>query len=841
MHDEDRPFLDVVEEEERIGKEVQRKRPIEVADLEPPQPSQSPQSQQPLQPQQLPQMDVQEVTPAKANRIQFNQVFDSQQERYPHLIKSSHVPESRKAFNADIVRRGELPERKPLPIQPIQTAQAPAVTYQTSTEDDNQLPTQKDQRQTELEEKIDDFLSEEEKKYKKKFSLFSNYQDILDGPRANWLGKPLLNFTAVSAAAAVLIFVFMFFSYGFQVKTNAQDGGQMAIKRLMAATAAFESKNYDSANSNFEDAIEEFGRAQEQMEKLGGDVLDIFSGLPFLSKLSSGKNLVEAGNELAKASYELAQVAQVLNGVKNPFDPESNQSLTDVYLKANGHIKEARGSLVIAEEKIAKVDVTDLPDEYQAKVSMIKKNLPIFSKAVNDIDQNSQVFLEILGHNGPRKYLLLFQNNHEMRATGGFVGSYGILHISDGRIKELFIDGIYNPDWHLSENVIPPKPIQKISAGWSTHDANWFPHFPTSAEKISWFYEKTGGPTVDGIITLTPTVLQKMLEVTGPINMEEYEKVISSENFMQEVQQEVEVDFDKEENQPKQILADLAPQIIGRLFEQKDPRSAAKIMNIFSTALKEKHILLHSTNEEVQGVISKRGWSGEVLQTEKDYLMVINSNINGFKTDGVIDEEISHSAEIQSDGSVVNTVKVRRYHRGGDTGKEWHDQVNANYMRVYVPKGSELLEVKGQTREFTDPPVDYEALGFATDSDVLAQEMSMQVDHETGTRVYKEENKTVFANWTYVSPKETMEIEYKYKLPFKVDLSGEGDSYSILFQKQAGSINSRINSVVKYDSGTQVAWQYPRELEVKESTAIFQSKLERDSFVAMVLEKRIQE
>ncbi|HBR71803.1 MAG TPA: hypothetical protein DEA27_03310, partial [Candidatus Moranbacteria bacterium] len=32
-----------------------------------------------------------------------------------------------------------------------------------------------------------------------------------------------------------------------------------------------------------------------------------------------------------------------------------------------------------------------------------------------------------------------------MRATGGFIGTYGLLDISNGHVRDFFIDGIFNP------------------------------------------------------------------------------------------------------------------------------------------------------------------------------------------------------------------------------------------------------------------------------------------------------------------------------------------------------------------------------------------------------------
>ena len=71
-----------------------------------------------------------------------------------------------------------------------------------------------------------------------------------------------------------------------------------------------------------------------------------------------------------------------------------------------------------------------------------------------------------------------------------------------------------------------------MSAVWTMHDANWFPNFPTSAEKVSWFYEKTGGRTVDGVIAITPELLRDLLAITGPIDMPEYDKTINADNFI---------------------------------------------------------------------------------------------------------------------------------------------------------------------------------------------------------------------------------------------------------------------------------------------------------------------
>lgn len=695
-------------------------------------------------------------------------------------------------------------------------------------------------------------VSQEKKKGKGFLSL--NYRK--NGEKFHWsklVAKPMLSFVATSFAAFFIVGSIIFISYGFQVQENVKVKGQQALGYLDQAKSQIKGQDFLSAKSSFASAVREFEEAQKELDRIGGDMLNVFSTLPILSRISSGKNVVDAGNELTKAAEELSGAIEVLASLENPFSFEegeegdrSQKSMLDMFIMMQNKLKVADKSLKKAENALNLVKISDLPPEYQDKFQKIKDTLPMILSMIDVFEQNSEIFLELLGHNGPRKYLLIFQNNQEMRATGGFIGSYGILHISNGRIKKLLIEGIYNPDGQLKHNIVPPKPIQKISAGWSTHDANWFPHFPTTAEKIAMFYEYTGGPTVDGIITMTPVVLQKMLAITGPIEMEEYGTVITSENFIRETQYEVEVDYDKSENKPKQFLADLAPKIITSLFESEDPGDASKILEMFSETLKERHIMVHSFSDDVQSVVSDRGWSGEILKTEKDYLMVINSNINGFKTDGVVDETITHSAKISEDGTITNTIKIKREHNGGDTEYEWWNKVNSDYMRVYVPKGSKLISVKGQTREINEPPLDYDKLGFKRDEDVVKEEAGIELDEETGTRIYEEEGKTVFANWVYVSPKETVEVEYEYELPFKLDLKKNEqvtDTYSLLVQKQSGSVGSSFSSTVEYDLDAKPVWMHPQDIKRRGQSLRVEAKLATDLFFGAVFqgEKTLEE
>lgn len=625
---------------------------------------------------------------------------------------------------------------------------------------------------------------------------------------------------------------------GIHRKQSVLQEGEIGYRSLIEAGESLKAKQYAGSLDHFAEAERAFQEANESLSFWGDALLDVGRFVPWFSMFVSGKHVVVAGEHLAAAGAPVARIAESVSLSKDAYKNGDKVSFLDFLKRIKEPLQKATEELSAAEHELQMVNIGDIPEGKQETFLTVRRGLPILLGFLKNFDKNETLFEELLGGNGPRRYLFLLQNNHEMRATGGFIGSYALLDVNNGVVRRFFVDGIFNPDGQLRENIVPPKPIQKISAGWSLHDSNWFPDFPMSAEKAIFFYEKTGGPTVDGVIALTPTVMQKLLAVTGPIALPEYGLTVDAENFIPIIQEQVEVKYDKEENKPKKILADLSVALLEKVFAVQDKEMLYRLAQALTEGLNEKHILLYMRHKETQALLDEVGWSGRVLETGKDYVSVVHSNINGYKTDGVIKETIRHRADIASDGSVVDTVTITRTHTGGQTLYDWWNRVNADYLRVYVPKGSKLLSAKGATWEFPEPPLDYEKLGFKRDSDVEREEKTMEVDEKSGTRISTDAEKTVFGAWVYVSPGESVTVEYTYRLPFRVNIkrleSGDVDAYSVLYQKQSGSLGSVLDATIAFPEKWTPIWQteanlvpYGRELRLK-------SDLATDRFIGAV-------
>jgi len=644
-----------------------------------------------------------------------------------------------------------------------------------------------------------------------------------DGVRLRWqtaFGRTGMQFAIAIIGIYSIFSGALFVGNAFAVKERVEDGAHQAIEALKQSADATRGGNLGAAASHVNESHNLFLQAQKDLDAMNSIVIAASRYVPGASKLASGDALVEASVHLTSLAAEMTMLSGELENIIGGTEDVSieNFSTAEVINAFFGRSDKMLAEIKKAQSAMERVNAADVPEEQRNEYIRLARLIAPMVDLLEEVVLLEDAIKDIFGVNGPRTYLMLFQNNHEMRGSGGFIGSYGFLDIAAGRVREFKIDGIYNPDGQLIDKVVPPRPIQKISAAWSLHDSNWWPHFPKSAEKAINFYARTGGPSVDGVFAMTPVMVERLLDVTGPITIPEYDVTLSSENFISTTQYKVEVDYDKEENRPKKILSDFMPLLLGELKRDMNIAKAHSIAQVFLDGLNERHMMLYMRNDEIQSMIAREQWGGQLLETSDDYLSVVHSNINGFKTDGIITEDIAHKTELQADGRMINTVTVTRTHGGGDTGYEWWDAVNADYMRVYVPQGARLLDASGHTREWHEPRLDYEALGFEIDPDVEKEEQQVYVHDESGTRIYDDAGKTVFGNWVYVSPGEKVSVTYVYELPWRFVTSQDADgrfaSHSVLFQKQAGAQNVTLNSDIILAEGMNVVHDIPLLQEV---------------------------
>ncbi|PIP17740.1 MAG: hypothetical protein COX43_02675 [Parcubacteria group bacterium CG23_combo_of_CG06-09_8_20_14_all_35_9] len=584
--------------------------------------------------------------------------------------------------------------------------------------------------------------------------------------------------------------------------------------------------NLDLAWEEFDKASQKFISAQEELNKYNFIILAF---LRFIPQVASGEGLLEVGKDLSLAAKHLSKgMSLFIKDEKKREDislSEKVVSFKKELVLALEEIREARNNLDKPPHLFigggGKINRNAIPFQYRENFEKIEEILPQTEKVLKGFVSASDVILEVLGHEHFKRYLFVFQNNTEMRPTGGFIGSIALCDIDKGEIRKLEIPGggTYDLRAGLLEKISPPEPLLLVNPRWEMQDANWFPDWPASAQKIIWFYEKSGGASLDGVVSLTPQVIEELLALTGEIEMPEYGRVITSDNFLRETQEEAEKKYD-ETKVSKQFIADLAPKLIEKVFHSKG-ETLLDIFRVMDKNLKEKHILLYFTDSEIEKLILELNLGGEIKKVDQDYLSLINTNIGGGKTDGVIEEKIRHVGQILDDFSIIDTVTITRTHHG-EKGDPFTGVKNVDYLRIYVPQGSVLLEAKGFEKRVPINPKE----GYKSDLDLENIQGKVTLDEKSQTRINDEFGKTVFANWVETPVGESSVVTFKYRLPFKLaplndeDLMGLTDldllSYSLFVQKQAGSKGSKFRSNLKFPSRLELISYNPNPVRYKE-------------------------
>jgi hypothetical protein len=528
------------------------------------------------------------------------------------------------------------------------------------------------------------------------------------------------------------------------------------------------------------------------------------------------------------------------------------------------------GDAIKLNTSLSKIDSGVLPKEYREIFDNLKgmaADLEVMIAGSCDAAEKINIFL---GAEQDKRYLFVFENNSEIRASGGFIGSFALVDFSQGKIKNIEVPegGSYDTEGGLREFVVAPEPLWLVNPLWHFWDANWWPDWKKSAQKLSWFYEKSDGPSVDGVIAFTPTVLERILKVIGPIDMtKDYGVVMDSDNLWfnlrdiieKEKAQDLKVSNEVSEKKPKKVVGDLTRMIMEEMPKRLDKEKFIDLTIALNESLSDKQVLFYFKNEELQKEAEKRNWAGRIKDTGKDYLSVVNTNIAGGKSDGKMEEVIDHKADVLDDGTIIDTLTIRKIHHGV-VDEPYFGVRNVNWMRVYVPEGSQLLEASG----FRGPdPIyfDYPEDDWGDDVDVEEENGdNAQIDKKClNTKIYKESGKTVFANWVMVDPGQEVVIKLKYKLPFKLEKRVSFDSnksamdeiiekvtkikkkdlyvYSFMAQKQPGMTASSIKSSFVAPNDFVATWKYPDSLNSGVNSWSVSEEFNSDKYWALMLER----
>ncbi|MFA6593723.1 MAG: DUF4012 domain-containing protein [Candidatus Buchananbacteria bacterium] len=556
------------------------------------------------------------------------------------------------------------------------------------------------------------------------------------------------------------------------------------VEPLMAAAAR---GDFAAIDSQLTATREDLAAVRGKVQKLGPILW-----FPAVAKTArTGDKMLLATGDLLAGYQEMLSVFSDLfsqtEEQKVVFDfslKESKRQLLASIVKNRNKLEEAKTKIALAKAELNSVNANDLTGVFQSRVIAANR---LLSEVVEQSETALPLFKylpELAGYNQAKNYLILFENNTELRPTGGFIGSYGLVTIKDGDIIAMHTDDIYNLDkWSKDKLQVPapwPMTVYNNQKYLFLRDANWSPDWPTSARQIEWFWNveraNAGLPPLplDGIIAITPEFIANFLAVTGPITADGI--TFTSDNFTYQLEQQVEFAYAAKGidlANRKDIIGDLTTDIIARVTKAK----ASELFQVWLAMKKnidEKQVLAYMTDSQLQDYLAQENWSGEMKQEEGDYLYVVDANLAALKTDQVMKRAITYSVSPTDSGDLSAKVEITYQH----TGRSVPALITKyrSYTRVYVPEGSWFTKA------------------YFTDSKGV-QDLSLDKEVE----IKNELGKRYAGIFLTVDQGAAKTLVLEYRLPQTVRQSVKDGLYKLSVQKQPGTPGHKLKIDLKFD------------------------------------------
>lgn len=445
--------------------------------------------------------------------------------------------------------------------------------------------------------------------------------------------------------------------------------------------------------------------------------------------------------------------------------------------KITPKIDDVAKSLTLAKEEIDAVDPNHYPAIFGGeKIKNQLKTVQALTDQgvvlINEAKPLIKVLPSLVGEKKEKKYLVLFQNDKELRPTGGFITAYAIFRIDKGVIHVDKSDDIYNLDNNMLKKTKAPEAILKYMPKVTTfniRDANLSPDFVESMKTFNAMYKNVSNRIdVDGIIAIDTSVLISTIKILDDEVMAsgiKFTTKIDKRCDCPQVIYVLEDNISRPVNYVKSGRKDLLGSLLYAIME-KALKSSPKLYwsPLFQDAfnqINEKHILFYLYDKDAQSGIEALNAAGRIKTFDGDYLHINDANLGGQKSNMYVKETVEQDYEIKNDGTIIKTININYKNPyppsdcNLERGNLCLNAILRDWLRIYVPKGSELINSQGSEVKVTS----YEELG-----------------------------KTVFDGFLTVRPLGTAKFTISYRLPFKLS---KNSPLPLLIQKQPGTYNNQ--------------------------------------------------
>ena len=489
--------------------------------------------------------------------------------------------------------------------------------------------------------------------------------------------------------------------------------------------------------------------------------------------LAAAPALLDMGVELAGGGREALDVLAPLTNQQ-----DGGQAL-DLLAEALPVISAEAPQLQDADARLARAQALragiggDLHPRLAEQLPRLDRLLPLARAGL----QAAQVAPTLLGADGPRTYLILAQNNHELRGTGGFISGAGFVRLDGGRIVDLKLNDAYSVDDLTQPHPAPPRALtEQMGIQLLTfRDSNWSPDFPESGEVARALFAQDRGITTDGAIALDLEAVRLLVAALEPLQVSGVDQPVTSANMLDWMKRAwatphttsatvAEAATSDWVFKRKDFMGELMTVALAKLQGGGDLDTSALAQAVVAM-LDGRHLQVAVDDPTLAKILAERGWDGSLRPpAESDFLAVVDSNVGFNKANAAVTEAIAYRVEPANKGLEASLTLTYTHTapagaepvcdpapRYGDSYDEIINRCYWDFVHVYAPGGSELLEADG-----------------------LNQPAAEQGEHGT----------TVFTGSFSLRPGDEHVVTLRYRLPEDIPSS----PYRLFVRKQAGTL-----------------------------------------------------
>jgi len=433
--------------------------------------------------------------------------------------------------------------------------------------------------------------------------------------------------------------------YGVQRVRDFESLARAGKADAKAALYSLEAKQVPVAMASFLKAKDEFGQARAL---LGPDWV---RGLPWIGhQLSVADTLAAIGLEGSSAGAEMAQLLASVDSANG------DDRVSQMVQLSRPHLDAALVSLTTVARLSEDLSTEGLAPQLGNAVIELQGQL----KPLAAVLQRSQSLLDLERYlfGSQHRLLVVSQNSAELRPTGGFMGTYGLVDLGpEGFRVTKFTDVFTLP----GDTLKLPLPIRGPVGftHFSFRDSNWWIDFPTSTRVMNQFWQNLKQPKIDGIVAIDIPTIRDLLKIFGPITVPESKVPLTAKNVMEQLTYVVEYQGGGKGAAKKRAVVSLAAELLRRITHLTNDQFQPTL-DALATSTNEKHVQLSFNDATAQAALLDLGWAGAVDPPvgTTDVLAVSNAVIKSSKANIGVSKTLDYKVVLQADGTAATTLRL---------------------------------------------------------------------------------------------------------------------------------------------------------------------------------------